>query len=379
MGEGQTTLDVLRAASNQDSVAEAIEWIANDHSLDSAVEPHDLLRALIELNVSYGEKEAAIRQVARRLARSDVDSAAVLFEPESIAPASRFRDALAVLARRCKDNSLKNITSNAVIAAQRDNKGVMEALCAVAGISFSELSSRVAELPAQPRSRWSPSQVREAFKLIESLVQDTLTSDLPGAVPARPIELMPKIGVADSGWSSVEAFRVDGVPYEGLLAQRAAGSGWLAHRNKTSSKLAPLIAEKLCEELDARSIGYLRAKSLGGDSPTARLAAKSESDKQVGLLVRDDNGDATFIVIFSVARDSGTASKNAGRLRTMKRPRELPAAVIVVGPGWESRNETADLAVAFSGRIYSDRTLRELAEEIEAVLIDRKDVPDGDD
>lgn len=379
MGDVTTTTQALLAATGQDSVDEAVQWIADDHTLASTVEPHDLLRALVELDVPYEEREGAIRQMARRLARSDVDSAAVLFEAESIVPASLFGQALDTLAGKCTDNSFVNISAKVVIAAQRDDKAVMETLCAIAGISFSELSSRVSGMPAQAQSRWSPSQVRDAFKLIDALIQGTVKTDLPGAVAARPVELMPKVGVAESGWASIESFRVGGVPYAGLLAQRAAGSGWLAHRNKTSSKLAPLIAERLCEELDARSIDYLRAKSLGGSSPPATLAAKTGSDKQVGLLVRNTDGKPTFTVIFSVARDSGTASKNAGRLRTMKRPRELPAAVVVVGPGWESRNETADLAVAFSGRIYSDRTLKELADEIEAVLRDRKDESNGDD
>ena len=54
-------------------------------------------------------------------------------------------------------------------------------------------------------------------------------------------------------------------------------------------------------------------------------------------------------MIFSSARDGGTASKNAGRLRAMKRAPGLPVAVVVAVPGWTVRNETADLAADFGG------------------------------
>ena len=48
----------------------------------------------------------------------------------------------------------------------------------------------------------------------------------------------------------------------------------------------------------------------------------------------------------------------------MKRVAGLPVAVVVAGPGWAARNETAALAMDFEGRLYSERSLAELTAEI---------------
>ena len=73
---------------------------------------------------------------------------------------------------------------------------------------------------------------------------------------------------------------------------------------------------------------------------------------------------AVFGVIFASARDSGTASKSASRLRAMKRASGLPIAVIVAGPGWAARNETAALAKDFEGMLYSEQSLVRLTTDI---------------
>jgi hypothetical protein len=80
-------------------------------------------------------------------------------------------------------------------------------------------------------------------------------------------------------------------------------------------------------------------------------------------------GTALFGVAFSIARDGGTARKNAGRLQTMVERALVPVAVVVAGPGWSLRNETAEMAAAFAGRVYSDRTICLLAQAIHDLLI----------
>jgi hypothetical protein len=88
----------------------------------------------------------------------------------------------------------------------------------------------------------------------------------------------------------------------------------------------------------------------------------------MGLIALDSDEHAGYGVLFSTARDSGTASKNASRLRAMKRADGLPIAVVVAGPGWAARNETAALAASFGGRLYSERSLDELANDIALTL-----------
>jgi hypothetical protein len=89
------------------------------------------------------------------------------------------------------------------------------------------------------------------------------------------------------------------------------------------------------------------------------------SDGQVGMVALDASANAIYAVAFSSARDSGTASKSANRLRNMRRDPSIPMAVVVAGPGWAGRNETADLAMAFDGRLFSDQAIDSLADDIQ--------------
>jgi hypothetical protein len=360
-GPGPT---VLLDATGCSTTAEALAWLADDHPIDRGADLHELLRAIVMQRDENEARTKALRRLARILAVSDLDSATILFESETIVPASRFRETLGRLAARCPDGTLGGITASALIAAQRDDHFTLEALCAVAGLSYKELTDRVEDLPSSPSASFGPSQLRRAYAAVDAIVQGQTTTDLPGAVPARPLELMPAIGLGKNGWAAVEELRTGGLPYDILLAQRAAGGSWLAHRNRTSSKLAPLVADRLCQELDLREVPYRRSTGVGGDTSPGDMSELSGCDKQLGLVVLDPEGRVVFGVIFSTARDSGTASKSASRLRAMKRPRGLPVAVVVAGPGWAARNETADLALDFDGRLYSERALPQLADEI---------------
>ena len=354
----------LFTATGRHTLEDAIEWIADDHPLDREADHHALLVELVDVNDGSDEAERAIRRLARDLARSDLDSATVLFDTPLILSAGELRAVLDGIAAKCPDGDLSRIAPAAATAAQRRQPSTMETLGLIAGFSYQELHSRVDGLPPDPRSKWSPSQVERAFDLIDKAVRGELRSDLPETVPARAIEFLPGPGLGRAGWDMVEDFRTRGVPYEILLAQRAAGGTWLAHRNRTSGRMAPVVADKLCKELDRRGIAYLRASSVGGERTPAELGKVTGCDKQIGLAVLDGRGEAAFAVIFSTARDSGTARNNASRLRAMHRREDLPVAVVVSGPGWAARNETADLAIAFHGRLYSDRSLRPLADQI---------------
>jgi hypothetical protein len=206
--------------------------------------------------------------------------------------------------------------------------------------------------------------------LIDDVVMDRVATTLPGTIPTRALDLMPTVvgAVAPGGWATIEARVSVGVPYEVLLAQRAAGGTWLAHRNATSGLLSHRIADQLCEALDEVGIDYRRSTSVGGSTPPGEIQAMTNSDKQVGLVVRDKGGRAAYAIAFASARDSGTARKSVASLSAMKRDRKVPMAAVLSGPGWSHRNETADLAVAFDGRLFSDTALPVLIEDIKTVL-----------
>ena len=361
VGATRGAKDILIAATGRASRDAAVEWIADGHPLEPGVSRQELLTALVSVVGSNDRVEAAVRRIARVASESRLDTASVLFDLESATSAEAFASALRIIADKCDKGSIENITPKAVAAAQRKNPLVMEALCSVAGLSYSELSARVRGLPSDPRGRWSPSQTHAAFALIDELVRGQVVDHLPGTSPARAIEFFPRLGTGRDGWRLVEELRGGGIPYEVLLAQRAAGGAWLAHRNRTSSRIAPRVADHLCRLLDGAGIGYLRSTRIGGEESPSEVANSSGCDKQVSLLALDKAHRPAVGIIFSVARDGGTASKNGSRLRSMERSGELPIAVVVIGPGWSQRNETAGLAIAFAGRIYSDQSIEELA------------------
>ena len=357
----------LLEATRRSTLDEALSWIGDGYALIG--DEQQVLRNLAALP-DTPERRRASQTLTRRLSTSNVDSAAVLFRLDTVAPASDFRAALDHLASVCRDGTLRTTDAKAVLAAQRDESFTMQALCAVAGLSYSDLQERAAGLPADPKGPWEPSQIKAAFAVIDAVVTGAVESGLSGAVAMQPFDLIGKLAgqPPESGWSRVEAQRSGGVPYEVLLGQRVAGGAWLAHRNTTSGLLNHPIAQSLCDALDERGISYLRASSVGGSEPLSRLQTMTGADAQIGVLALDSEGAPAYAVAFSSARDSGTASKNANRLRNMARNPELPMAVVVAGPGWSARNETADLAMAFGGRLFSDHAIDYLAIDIEEVI-----------
>jgi hypothetical protein len=360
--------EVLRSATGRSAIEEALEWVAADHALSEKVDEHLLLQAVIALESNEPAALEAVRRLTRRITSSDLDTAAVIFDSESIAKPDAYRAVLDLLAAKSHGRALTGVNASAVMTAQRENAFTIEALCAVAAIAYSDLLARSTdvELPARPRDHWLAPQIRAAFDVIDGVIRDTALVSIPGGQAARPLELIPAITGKDhvGGWQAVEEMRRGGIPYEVLLAQRSAGGAWLAHRNRTSGKVVQSIASQLCHELDDRNVDYRRSTAVGGDVSPTRIHELSAAGKQVGLVALGERHRPSCGVIFSIARDSGTASKNAGRLRTMPRDSELPLLLVLAGAGWAARNETADLAVAFQGWVYTERDMTDLADVI---------------
>src|SRR5438105_65964 len=74
---------LLLQATGRTSLDDALEWIAADNALVRGSNPQSLLRAIASLPRRNGAREAA-RRLARRLTASELDTAAVLLEPNTI-------------------------------------------------------------------------------------------------------------------------------------------------------------------------------------------------------------------------------------------------------------------------------------------------------
>jgi hypothetical protein len=365
-----TNADVVQVATGRSSIEDALAWIAEGHTLKDEIGMQVLLQAVVGLGGCGENHQAALRRVARAAVESDLDTANAIYNPDLLGPLRNYKAILDLLARKSPTRTLHGLTPEAVGAAQHEDPLTMEVFSAIAGLSFRDLKERIGdEIPNKSRGRWRAGAIAAAFSVVDGIVRGTEKAKLAeGAIALRPVELLLN-GDSSGGWAAIENMRVSGVPYEWLLAQRTVGSAWGSHRNRTSSKPLEVVASNLCEELDRLRVKYRRSTSVGGSIRPSELRRLAGGGSHIGVVALARSGTARFGVAFSIARDGGTVRKSAGRLQAMAARAHVPVAVVVAGPGWSLRNETADMAAAFAGRVYSDRTVRLLAQHIHDHII----------
>jgi hypothetical protein len=381
----------LQEITRRGTTADALAWISEGRSLPRPFDLPALLDALAAVadgatDRDLGElADRALNLVCRSEVRSELDPSTELLALETITRPARYRYALDVLAARTASGTLCDVTLAAVSGAQEVNPNVMATLCAIAGLSYRDLKSRTAPvgLPGDVTGRWQHEQIQAAFAVIDKIVKGSVASSTPAARPMRPVEhLLPDIDDPENredrpiGWALVEELRTHGVPFEVLLTQRAVGSSWGAHRNSTSNLVQGEVTTALCELLAERGVPFDR---LSRNAASRALLAKVGADPggageghgeqseggQITVLAHNDEGFAHAIAV-SVARDGGTASKSGAKLALVPPRLGIPSSVVLIGPGWAERNETSDLVRAFSGRVYTERTLGSLASRLAA-------------
>ncbi|MGH3848561.1 MAG: hypothetical protein ACRDRT_02460 [Pseudonocardiaceae bacterium] len=361
---------ILRAATGRDATHDAVAWIAEGRALRSGVAVHQLLSALVSLGGDGAiDPSPAVLHLIRNRLRSAIDTSADLLGTDAVVRPGEYRAALLELRKYTTTRSLADVTAEAVLGAQAANSLVIEALCQVAGLSFRDLADRVAvnggTVPTEAGRPWNNQQTQAAFVVIDAVVRGDVTPQLPGAVAARPVEMLFSGSPPSGGWAEVDSMLEQGVPYEVLLAQRAVGGAWLSHRNATTNLLPPLLAAALCDLLDERKVSYWRGAMLGGDAPKrvlGQLVGVAGEAGQVGLITKTRYSQPALAVAIAVARDGGTARKSAGKLRELPSRLKVPAALVLLGPGWATRGETADLVEGYQGRLFTEATLQDLSD-----------------
>lgn len=316
-------------------------------------------------------------QAARRIhLRSEIDPSSELLDIDAVTPPDSYRKALDCLAKATVSGTLRDVNVSAISSAQAQDALVIPTLCAVAGITYGELRGRAdLSLPSDPTSAWSLPQVSAAFAVIDRVVRGTAKPRNPAAVVLRPVEMVFSDDEAARGWDLVEYMRSNRVPYEVLLAQRVVGTSWGAHRNSTSTKVQAQVTDELCRLFDQNDIRHRRLKrtkaarellatlSVGQDevlkeSPKDAFSALNQ------VTVLADLPAQTHAIAVSVATDGGTANKSGGKLVQLPAKFSVPVAVVLVGPGWAKRTESADLVRAFEGRTYTEITLDQLVQDM---------------
>jgi hypothetical protein len=361
----------LLEVTGQSDLKAAVAYLAEGHFVAASRDRSRILRALCSIDEKDLAKwSAALKRFAREVATSTLNTASVLLKPDLITPPSAYRHSLDVLASKCPSKSIGGgLDYKAVVAAQREDSNVISTLGAIAGIAWGDLIQR-AELPSpsQPDGVWTQEGVKKVFNVINAIICNTAKSTIPNGIPARPIELLGDPKVTENplaGWAQIEAFRIGGVPYEILLAQRAEGGAWRTHRDRTGSKFAIAIADELCAKLMEASVQVLRARKCGGKVSAQRIKmlVGGGVDQVALILVRDD-GRPFGVVAISVANDGGSAAKSGARLRGFPARVNVPVFLVVAGYGWSGRNETAELATEVGGRIFSEGRVSEFVNSV---------------
>ncbi len=357
--------EVVKRATGRRDVDDALAWIAEGHPVKHGVSTHAVLQAVIAVSNDGEHRRAALRRLARLATQSQLDTNSVLFSPELLTPLKDYKLVLDLLARKSPTKTLAGITANAVAAAQRENPLTMEVFAAIAGLSFRDLKERLGDcVPSGITGRWSTKAVSAVFEMVNGIVCGVkAVKPTEGAIDMRPVELLLS-SAEQGGWAEIDILRRSGVPYDVLLAQRTVGSAWGAHRNRTSSKHLLVLASSLCEQLDRLNVQYRRSTVIGGSIRPSEIHKVAGAGSHISLIAVNRAMRAVFGVAFSIARDGGTARKNGGRLVAAVKTARLPVALVVGGAGWSARNETAELAVAFAGQIYSEGTIQALAQTI---------------
>lgn len=363
LSEEQAAL--LQRATGRNEVADALEWIAERRRI-SPVPTDQLLQALVAASdAGLPQSNAALREASRAALSSTLDTSADLLGVDSITVPDRYERALAELTSRIRSGSLADISADVVAAAQAVNSDVVETLGLIAGLSWRDLrdraSARGTTLPSESSGPWNTRQIATAFDVVDEVVTGRRRPQIKGAVAAQPVELLLP---GSAGWATVQAIRAERVPYATLLAQRAVGGAWGAHRNRTNNQISSLMVEQLLDALDAADVAYWSTEgqhAVGSKFLAGKAMRSGHSVGHLQVVTRTHAGAARMAIFVSVARDGGTTRRSAATLLKLPAELVLQAAVVLIGTGWSARGESDDLVRAFDGRIYTERTMDDLA------------------
>ena len=348
----QAAEDTVLAATGRSSIDEALLWIAEDHPLELGGSWSQLLRAVVGVQKDTEASRKALRRLTKEATNSEFDTSRILFNPDSVVRPAEFRKALEALIRHSPDQTFGGLNPIAVLRAQTECELSIEALCLCAGVSHTDAITWF----NAGSTEWSRNSVSALLGYLDELVAGVCTSPVPGSVPSRGIEFD-----QSDGWETTQKLFSEGVPLEVLLAQRAGGGVWLAHKNKTSSFPNIAIARLAAQMLQEVGIPYLLSNQLGGSTRQSDLQELSRvRDKRVSLVIHRAN-QPVLLVCFSSAKDSGTARANGDGLLQIPAT-DIPFAAVLTGLGWSGRTETDRLARRFAGLLFTEKNLGDLVE-----------------
>jgi hypothetical protein len=203
-------------------------------------------------------------------------------------------------------------------------------------------------------------QARAIAETLTQVMAGTLFGDPPG-------DLRSKQEKPDTarGWSTVEAFARDGVPYAAFLHQRHYGGAFRQVLDATSSRRGDLIEDAVEALFASHGIPYVRTGSHNQGAIEARFGVRVTPAPD--FVVFDDTDTLRAMLECKGANDGGTARDKALRFKTLReesvRLGGIPLLAVLGGIGWRRVNDTLGPVVRDTdGRVFTLANLSEMLE-----------------
>lgn len=201
-------------------------------------------------------------------------------------------------------------------------------------------------------------QARVLAETISRIMAGTLFGEPPGVLKSK--QSKPD---TEEGWSSVQRFAQDGVPYATFLNQRHYGGAFRQILDATSELRGNLIEDAVEDLFQTNRIPYIRTGSHNQGEIAARFEVTVAPAPDFVVFDRADTLRA--LLECKGANDGGTARDKALRFERLRdesvRLGGVPLLGVLGGLGWTRVNDTLGPVVRdCDGRVFSVGNLEEM-------------------
>lgn len=201
-------------------------------------------------------------------------------------------------------------------------------------------------------------QARVVAETISRVIAGTLFGEPPGSLRSK--QAKPD---TESGWTTVQDFAENKVPYALLLHQRHYGGAFRQVLDATSSRRGDLIEDVVEALFRAHTIPFLRTGSHNQGDIEERFGVIVHPAPD--FVVYDDNDALRAMLECKGANDGGTARDKALRFTTLRaeanRLGGVPLLAVLGGMGWARVNDTLGPVVRDTdGRVFTLANLPEM-------------------
>jgi hypothetical protein len=198
------------------------------------------------------------------------------------------------------------------------------------------------------------------------VIAETLSQIMAGTLFAEPEgELKSKQDKPDTagGWSSVQQYAADGVPYAVFLHQRHYGGAFRQVLDATSERRGDLIEDAVEALFTTNKVPFVRT----GSHEQAEIARRFELTVAPApdFVIYDTSDTLRAMLECKGANDGGTARDKALRFERLRdesiRLGGVPLVAVLGGLGWTRANDTLGPVVRdCDGRVFSVSNLSEM-------------------